>query len=155
MRRKKKIKKIIQPDPRYQNTTVAKLINYIMKDGKKSLASHIVYQAFDLIAKKLKKEALEVFDQAIKNTSPLVEIKSRRIGGAHYQIPKEVRGDRRLSLAIRWIVEGARKRKGKPMFERLAEELIEAANNTGFAVKKKEEVHRMAEANRAFAHLSR
>lgn len=154
MRRKKKEIREIQPDPLYQNVMVAKFINHIMKEGKKTIARKIVYGAFDILKEKTKKEPLEVFDVALRNASPLLELKSRRIGGATYQVPREVRGDRKLTLAIRWIITGARSKKGKPMREKLADELLDAANNQGWAVKKKEDTHRMAEANRAFAHFS-
>lgn len=155
MRRKKKIKKTIIPDTKYSSTMVAKFINYLMKDGKKSTAEKVLYDSFDIIEKKVKgKDALDVFDQAIKNVSPLVEVKSRRVGGANYQVPREVRGERKLSLAFRWIIQAARNKKGKPMAEKLAEEFIEASNNTGTAIKKKHDTHRMAEANKAFAHFA-
>jgi len=155
MRRKRKIKKEIQTDPKYDNTLVAKFINHLMKDGKKSVAQKVFYDAFDIIGKASKgKDPLEVFDEAIKNTSPLVEVKTRRIGGAHYQVPREVRGERRITLAIRWILQAARTKKGKPMSQKLAEELIDASKNTGLAVKKKEDTHRIADANKAFAHFA-
>ncbi len=154
MRGKKKIKQEISPDPVYNNVIVAKFINQVMRCGKKTIARKIVYGAFDIIKTKTKKEPLEVFDFAFKNASPLLEVKSKRVGGATYQVPREVKGERRLTLAMRWIIQAAKSRKGKPMREKLAEELIAAANNTGAAVKKKENTHRMAEANRAFAHFS-
>ncbi len=154
MARQKKNKKIIEPDGVYNNVTVAKLINQIMRCGKKNAARKIVYGAFDIIKEKTKKDPLETFDKAIRNASPLLEIKAKRVGGATYQVPREVRGDRMLALAMRWIIEGAKAKKGKPMREKLAEELILASNNEGTAVKKKENTHRMAEANRAFAHFS-
>lgn len=154
MARQKKNKKIIEPDGVYNNVTVAKLINQIMRCGKKNAARKIVYGAFDIIKEKTKKDPLETFDKAIRNASPLLEIKAKRVGGATYQVPREVRGDRMLTLAMRWIIEGAKAKKGKPMREKLAEELILASNNEGTAVKKKENTHRMAEANRAFAHFS-
>jgi len=155
MRRKRKIKKEIKSDPKYDNTLVAKFINHLMKDGKKSVAQKIFYNAFDIIKKASKdKDPLEVFDEAIKNTSPLVEVKTRRIGGAHYQVPREVKGERRVTLAIRWIIQAAKTKKGKPMAQKLAEELIDASKNTGLAVKKKEDTHRIAEANKAFAHFA-
>ena len=118
------------------------------------MARKIVYQAFDIVKEKTKKEPLEIFDLAIRNASPFLEIKPKRIGGATYQVPREVRGDRKLTLAVRWILLAARNKKGKPMREKLAEELIDAANNQGAAIKKKEDTHRMAEANRAFAHFT-
>lgn len=155
MRRKKKEKRDIQPDPVYGNTTVAKFINQVMRRGKKTIARKIVYRALDIIKEKTKKEPLEIFEKALSNTSPLLEVKSKRIGGATYQVPREVKGERRLTLAMRWIIQAAKSRKGKPMREKLAEELIQASQNTGVAIKKKEDTHRMAEANRAFAHFAR
>ena len=125
-----------------------------MKRGKKTIARKIVYQTFDIIKEKTKKEPLEVFELALRNASPLLEVKSKRVGGATYQVPIEVKGNRKLALAVRWILQGARSKKGKPMREKLAEELINAANNTGWAIKKKSDTHRMAEANRAFAHFA-
>ena len=125
-----------------------------MRCGKKTVARKIIYGAFDIVKTKTKKEPLEVFELAFRNASPLLEVKSKRVGGATYQVPKEVKGERRLTLAMRWIIQAAKSKKGKPMREKLAEELIAAANNTGEAVKKKENTHRMAEANRAFAHFA-
>lgn len=154
MRRKKKIKREISPDPVYNNVMVAKFINQVMRRGKKTIARKIVYQALNIIKEKTKKEPLEVFDLALKNASPLLEVKPKRIGGATYQVPREVRGDRRLTLAMRWIIQAAKSRKRKSMREKLAEELIEASENKGAAIKKKEDTHRMAEANRAFAHFA-
>lgn len=143
-----------KPDPVYNSEKVNKLINYIMLEGKKNLARSIVYGAFDEIKDKTKKDPVEVFEDALKNSGPTVEVRSRRIGGANYQVPREVRPDRRLALSIRWIIDSARSKKGKPMEQKLAEELILASNNEGEAVKKRENVHRMAEANKAFAHFS-
>jgi len=154
MRGKKKAKKIIPPDPVYNNITVSKFINQVMRKGKKTIAKKIVYGVFDIVKEKTKKEPLEIFEKAMNNASPLLEVKPKRIGGATYQVPVEVRGERRLTLAMRWIIEAAKSKKGKPMKEKLAEELINAANNTGVAIKKKEDTHRMAEANRAFAHFA-
>lgn len=154
MRRKKKEKRVILPDPVYNNLVVAKFINYVMRKGKKTLARKIVYGAFDILREKTKKEPLEIFEKALENASPLLEVRPRRIGGATYQVPMEVRGERRLALAMRWIILAAKSKKGKPIKEKLAEELLNAANNTGWAVKKKEDTHRMAEANRAFAHFA-
>jgi small subunit ribosomal protein S7 len=152
---KKKIKKHpITPDPVYDNVTVAKFINHIMRRGKKTTARKIVYQAFDIIKEKTKKEPLEIFDIALENASPLLEVKSKRVGGATYQVPIEVKGDRKLTLAMRWIIQGAKLKKGKPMREKLAQEIIDAASNAGWAIKKKTDTHRMAEANRAFAHFA-
>jgi len=125
-----------------------------MKEGKKTIAQGVVYEAFDLIKERVKAEPLDIFEQAVQNASPVLEVKSRRVGGANYQVPREVRGDRRITLAFRWIIGAARAKKGKPMSEKLAEELILAAKKEGAAIKKKEDTHRMAEANRAFAHFS-
>ena len=150
-----KIKRhIIEPDPVYNNVVVAKFVNRIMERGKKTVARKIVYQSFDIIKEKTKKDALEVFELAIRNVSPLLEVKSKRVGGAVYQVPREVQGDRKLTLAMRWISNAARAKKGRPMREKLAEELMSAANNEGTAIKKKTDTHRMAEANRAFAHFA-
>ena len=154
MRRKKKVIRIISPDPVYNNVTVAKFINQIMRRGKKTIARKIVYKAFEVIKEKTEKEPLEVFDLALKNVKPFLEVKPRRIGGATYQVPRPVPPERAQTLAMRWILEIARSKRGKPMREKLAEELIEAAGNKGAAVKKKEDTHRMAEANRAFAHFA-
>lgn len=142
----------IPPDPKYNDMLVQKMINCVMWDGKKSIAEKIVYGAFDIVREKLKEDPLKVFHQAINNVKPLVETRPRRVGGATYQVPVEVRPERQMSLAIKWIIHAARARSGKPMRERLAEELIDAYHNRGAAVKKKEDTHRMAEANRAFAH---
>lgn len=154
MRRKRNVKRDIAPDYKYNNTLVAKFVNYLMKDGKKSVAQKVLYGAFDYIEKNNKKaDALEVFDLAIKNASPNVEVRSRRIGGARYQVPREVRGERKISLAFRWIIQAARSGKGKPMYQRLAQELLDASKNEGAAVKRKEETHKIADANKAFAHF--
>ena len=155
MRHPLKKKKVILPDFKHNSTKVEKFINYVMKDGKKETARSIVYGAFDLIKEKEKTDnPLEVFDKAIKNVSPLVEVRSRRIGGANYMVPREVRVERRLALAMRWILDAARGRTGAPMYKRLAEELIAASKGGGPAVTKKENTHKMAEANKAFAHFS-
>ncbi|MCD6528348.1 30S ribosomal protein S7 [bacterium] len=154
MRTKKREKRIILPDPIYNSVLVAKFINHIMRRGKKSVARKIVYNAFDIIREKTKKEPLEIFERALKNVSPLLEVRPRRVGGATYQVPVEVKGERRITLAMRWIIQSAKNKKGKPMKEKLANELIMAANNEGAAVKKKIDTHRMAEANRAFAHFA-
>jgi small subunit ribosomal protein S7 len=145
-------KREVDPDPKYNSVKVAKLINQVMKCGKKTLAQRICYGAFALIEAKTGRNALEVFEQALKNTMPLLETRSRRVGGATYQVPVEVRPERRQTLAIRWIVNYARERTGKSMQEKLAAEILDAANGTGGAAKKREDTHRMAEANRAFAH---
>ena len=145
----------IAPDRLYNDAEVAKFINKVMDSGRKSIAQRIVYQAFDIIKTQTKKEPLEMFKLAIENASPVLEVKPKRVGGATYQVPMEVRGDRKLALAFRWIIEGARNKKGKPMAEKLAAELIDATNNQGNALKKKNDMHRMAEANKAFAHFAR
>lgn len=154
MARRKTEKREIAPDSVYSSVAISKFINYIMERGKKTIARKIVYKALDIIKEKTKKDPLEVFEKAIQNASPLLEVKSKRVGGATYQVPREVRGDRRFTLAARWIIAAAQAKKGKPMREKLAEELLAAANNEGAAVKKKEDTHRMAEANRAFAHFA-
>ncbi len=140
------------PDPVYNDVKVAKLINVVMLDGKKGLAQRIVYGAFDLVKEKAGEEGIEVFNKALENVMPVLEVKARRVGGSNYQVPIEVRPERRQTLALRWIVNGARNRGERTMKERLAAELMDAVNGSGSAYKKKEEMHRMAEANRAFAH---
>ena len=156
MRRKRKYKKDYLPDIKYNNVAVARFINYLMKEGKKSVAEKVMYRTLDLIAKQTKQDdSLAIFLKAIENTSPLMEVASRRVGGANYQVPREVRPDRKFFLAVRWIIQAARSKKGKPMAEKLSEELIAASKNEGAAIKKKQDTHRMAEANRAFAHFSR
>ena len=145
-------KREILPDPVYNDVKVAKLINVVMLDGKKGLAQRIVYGAFDLVKEKTGEEGIEVFNKALENVMPVLEVKARRVGGANYQVPIEVRPERRQTLALRWIVNGARSRGERTMKERLAAELMDAVNGSGSAYKKKEEMHRMAEANRAFAH---
>lgn len=145
-------KREILPDPMYNNLVVAKLINNIMEDGKKGVAQKICYSAFKMVEEKTSKDALEVFENAMNNIMPILEIKSRRIGGATYQVPVEVRAERKQTLGIRWLLMAARKRNEKYMRERLANELIDASNNIGAAVKKREDTHKMAEANKAFAH---
>lgn len=152
MRRRRAERREIAPDPVYGDVLVAKLINKVMWDGKKSIAQKIVYGAFEIIRQKMKKDPLEVFKQAVENVKPVLEVRPRRVGGATYQVPIEVQEPRRTSLALKWIVEAARAKKGKPMKEKLAEEIMAAYNNTGTAIKKKEDTHKMAEANRAFAH---
>ncbi len=152
---KKKDIRIILPDPLYNNVLVAQFINQVMRKGKKSLARKIIYNSFDVIKEKTKKEPLEIFDLAIKNVSPVLEIKPMRIGGATYQVPREVRGERKITLALRWIIKAAKSKKGRPMSEKLAEELIAASNNEGAAIRKRQDTHRMAEANKAFAHFAR
>ena len=155
MRRKKTFKREINPDPKYNDILVTKFINNLMEGGKKSIAQKIFYNALESAAKNLKKDnPIEVLEEAIKNTSPLLEVKSRRVGGANYQVPYEVKGKRRKALAMRWIIRAARKKKGKSMALKLTQELADAYNNTGDAVKKKEDTHKAAEANRAFAHFA-
>ena len=147
-------KHIIGPDPKYSNEDVAKLINYIMKNGKKTVARKIVYGALDIIRQKTKKEPMDVFERAIANASPIIEVKSKRVGGATYQVPVEVKGERKLALAFRWIIGAAKSKKGQPMAQKLAKELMDSASNEGVAIKKKTDTHKMAEANRAFAHFA-
>ncbi len=142
----------IKPDPKYGSELVAKFINKIMVGGKKSVAGRILYDAFDIIEARARKAPLPIFEQAVKNAMPVLEVRPRRVGGSTYQIPLEVREGRKLSLGIRWLVQAARARAGKSMAEKLAAELLDAANNTGATIKRREDTHRMAEANRAFAH---
>jgi small subunit ribosomal protein S7 len=145
----------LKGDQKYGNPLITKLINYVMFDGKKNTAERIVYEAFEIAEKQMKRPAMEIFEDVMKNIVPAVEVRSKRVGGANYQIPTPVKGNRRHALAYRWILEAARGRKGKPMAQRLAAEIIAAANNEGDAVKKRADVIRMAEANRAFAHFAR
>ncbi|HEB65871.1 MAG TPA: 30S ribosomal protein S7 [Chloroflexi bacterium] len=154
-RRYRPEKRQVSPDPRYGSVQVQSFINRVMKDGKKSTATRIVYDAFDLIAERTKKNPLEVFEQAIKNVSPVMEVRPRRVGGATYQIPMEVPRHRQFALATRWILGAVRSRGGKSFAEKLAGELMDAANKTGSAIRKREETHKMAEANRAFSHYRR
>ena len=152
-RRRSPEKRKILPDPKYKDIIVAKFMNHIMKDGKKSVAEKIVYGAFDRIDQTVKSDPVELFKRALESIGPMVEVKSRRVGGATYQVPIEVRPSRRQALAMRWLVEAARKRNEKSMDHRLAGELADAAEGKGSAVKKKEDIHRMAEANKAFSHF--
>ena len=145
-------KREVLPDPVYGNIVVAKLINSIMLDGKKGVAQKIVYNAFDIIKEQTGEEPMEVFEKAMSNIMPQVEVRARRVGGANYQVPVEVRAERRQTLGLRWLTKYTRARGEKTMYERLAKELIDASNNTGGSVKKKEDTHKMAEANKAFAH---
>jgi small subunit ribosomal protein S7 len=151
-RRHSAVKRNVLPDAKFGNKVVAKFINNVMEDGKKAVAGKIVYSAFDIIANKSKQDALEVFNTAIENVKPVVEVRSRRVGGATYQVPCEVRADRRQALAIRWILDAAKKRSETTMTDRLAGELLDAFANKGSAIKKREDTHRMAEANKAFSH---
>jgi small subunit ribosomal protein S7 len=152
MRRNKPEKRARPGDVRYKSPLVTRFINGVMKRGKKSTARGAVYDAFDMIEDRMNQDALEIFEQAVKNASPMLEVKPRRVGGATYQVPVEVTEDRRTSLAIRWLLSAARERPGKSMAERLAGELMDAASRQGAAIRRREETHRMAEANRAFAH---
>ncbi len=154
MRGKAASRRALTLDSKFNSTLIEKFINHVMQRGKKSVAQKIVYGAFAIIQEKSKQDPLTVFDAAMKNVAPILEVKSRRIGGANYQIPIEVRSDRRIALAMRWIIDAAANKKGKPMPEKLAQELLEASMNQGDAVKKRADVHRMAEANRAFAHFA-
>lgn len=161
MRGKRAPKRKITPDAKYNNVVVAKFINYLMRRGKKTVARKTVYNAFEILKQTAKdhnittNNPIDIFDHALKNIGPLVEVRGRRVGGANYQIPVQVRSDRRQSLAFRWLIEAAETKKGKPMKDKLAMELIDAYNKTGAAIKKKEDIYRMAEANRAFAHFAR
>ncbi len=152
MRRRAAEKREILPDPKYGDVVLAKFINCVMRDGKKSVAEKIVYGALDRIQQRMRRDPLEVFHQAVENVKPTLEVRSRRVGGATYQVPVEVRPERRQTLAIRWLIHAARARSERRMEERLAHELMDAANGRGAAIKKREDTHRMAEANRAFAH---
>jgi len=155
MRGKRAPKRQIQGDPKYNDRDIAKFINYIMRCGKKSVAQKIVYSCFDIIKEQTKQDPRHIFHKALKQVSPLLEVRGRRIGGANYQIPYQVRGERRFTLGCRWIIEAAKSRKGKPIAEKLAAEILDASRGEGAAVKKKQDVHRMAEANKAFAHFAR
>ena len=152
-RRRVVAKREALPDPMFGDVTLAEFMNHVMVSGKKSVAERIVYGALDIVKTKLNREALEVFNEALENIAPLVEVKSRRVGGATYQVPVEVRASRRTALAMRWLVDYSRKRSEKSMPQRLAGELMDAAQGKGAAVKKREDVHRMAEANKAFSHF--
>jgi len=152
-RKDRAVKRDVLPDPVYNSKVITKLINNVMLDGKKGTAQKIVYGAFDLVETKTKEKGIDVFNKAIDNIKPQLELKSRRLGGANYQVPVDVTEERRQVLGLRWLVVYSRKRREKTMVERLANEIIEASNNTGESIKKKETTHKMAEANRAFAHL--
>ena len=154
-RRRRAERRIIPPDPMYNNLELAKFINNVMQKGKKTTAQRILYNAFDIIKDQSNREPLEVFQQALRNATPIVEVKPKRVGGATYQVPTELRSTRSEALAIRWLIRGARARKGIPMRQGLAQELMEASRGEGSAVRRKEELHRMAEANRAFVHYRR
>ncbi len=152
-RRRAQVKRQVEVDPIYGTKVITKFINSLMIDGKKTVAEKIVYKTFDIIKEKSKQDPLEVFNEAIKNVKPNLEVKSRRVGGATYQVPVEVRSDRAQALAIRWLIESSKKRGDKTMQERLSKEFLDASTNKGNAIKKKEDTHKMAEANKAFAHF--
>jgi small subunit ribosomal protein S7 len=154
MRRPLKNKHPRRPDSKYNSDSVSRFINTVMWDGKKDTARTIVYDALDIISKNGEADAIETFETAIRNVSPLMEVRSRRVGGANYQVPREVPQQRRVSLAYRWLINAARAKKGKPMAEKLADEIMLAVNNEGTAIKKKDDMHRMADANKAFAHFA-
>ena len=151
-RRRRAERRKVAPDPRHNSVDVARFINCVMLDGKKTVAQRVVYKALDKVEEEAHRDGLEVFTQAMRNVMPSVEVKSRRVGGATYQVPIEVAGNRRQALAIRWLIGAARARSGRPMHERLANELVEASRGQGAAVRRREDLHRMAEANRAFVH---
>lgn len=151
-RRNKPERREVLPDVRYGSVQVANFINHVMRNGKKSVATRLVYDAFDMVEERTKRPGLEVFEQAMKNVAPVMEVKPRRVGGATYQIPMEVPTYRRFALATRWILQASRSRSGKSFSEKLASEILDASNNTGAAIRKREETHKMAEANRAFSH---
>ena len=151
-RRRRAERRNITPDPKYHSVELSRFINKIMLNGKKSVAQRIVYDALDIVEQESRQRSMEVFEQAVRNATPSLEVRSRRVGGATYQVPTEVRPERRMALAIRWLISGARARGGRPMAQRLSQELMEASRNQGSAVKRREDLHRMAEANRAFAH---
>ena len=153
-RRKRIYEKKWKADSRYGNILVGRFIGNVMQDGKRSVAERVIYDSFDVIHERTKKGGLNVFEQAIKNVSPLLELKSKRVGGANYQVPIQVSGERRQTLAVRWILAAVRSRKGKRMAEKLADELIDASNKVGASIKKRDDVHRMAVANKAFAHFA-
>ena len=155
MRKKRVYKKFYTADAVHGRVELGRFINYVMKDGKKSTAERLVYSAFDKIKATTKEDPMVIFEKALENAAPLLEVKSKRVGGANYQVPMEVRPERKFTLSIRWIIAGARAKKGKGMADKLAEELIAASKNEGAAIKKKQDTHRMAEANRAFAHFAR
>src|SRR5947209_14170311 len=152
-RRNRPVKRSVAPDPIYSSESVTKFVNIVMRDGKRAVAERVMYDALRRAGRQARKEPIEVFDQALRNATPLLEVKPRRVGGATYQVPIEIRPDRRLALARRWLVRFARQRGGKSMSEKLAFEILDAAQNTGGAVKRKEETHRMAESNKAFSHF--
>jgi small subunit ribosomal protein S7 len=153
MRRRRPVKREVLPDPKYGSKLISKFVNCMMLEGKKGVSETILYKAMDIIEKKTQKDPIEVFVQSLENVKPLIEVKSRRVGGATYQVPIEIRPERRQALGIRWIINYSRNRSEKTMYQRLAGELMDAYNNTGASVKKKEDTHKMADANKAFAHF--
>jgi small subunit ribosomal protein S7 len=155
MRGKPAPKRDIAGDVKYNDVDVAKFINYVMQDGKKAVAERVVYDAFDIIKEETKQDPRHIFNKALKRVSPLLEVRGKRIGGANYQVPYQVKGDRRFALGCRWLIEAAKERKGKPMRRKLADEILAASNGEGATVRKRETVHKMAESNRAFAHFAR
>jgi len=152
MRRSRAEPRILPPDPRYQSAIVTAFVNKVMKNGKKSIAERIVYTAFDQVEERSGRRGIDIFEQAVRNITPVIEVKPRRVGGATYQVPVDIRSERRQALALRWLIDAARSRGGHSMSEKLAAELLDASDNGGGAVRRKEETHRMAEANRAFVH---
>ena len=154
MRKKRNYKRDRQPDLKYNSVLISRLVNYLMEDGKKSVAEKILYDALSIVEKQTKQNPVQLLEKALENASPAVEVASRRVGGANYQVPREVRPARKFMLTTRWVIGAARSGKGKPMAEKLAAEIIAASKNEGMAIKKKQDMHRMAEANRAFAHFS-
>ena len=155
MRKKRNYKRDFDPDLQYGSVVVARFVNYLMRDGKKSVAEKVMYNALEKVKKDTGGEPLPIFEKALENVSPVMEVTTRRIGGANYQVPREVRQERKFMLAVRWLIGAAKKKSGKSMSDRLAEELVLASKNEGAAIKKKQDTHRMAEANRAFAHFAR
>lgn len=151
-RRAKVPQRLVLPDPKYNNKNITRLVGRLMWDGKRSLAEHIIYSALDLVEQRSHRSPVDVFEQALRNATPTLEVKPRRVGGSTYQVPVEIRGERRMALAIRWLLRSARARTGHSMAERLSAELLDAANNQGATIKRREDTHRMAEANRAFVH---
>lgn len=155
MRKKRNYKREHKPDLKYGNIAVGRFINYLMSGGEKATAQKILYSAFDVIKNQIQQEPLPIFEKALENASPLVEVVTRRVGGANYQVPREVRLERKFTRAAKWIIQAARAKKGKPTAQKLAEEILAASRNEGAAIKKKQDAHRVAEANRAFAHFAR
>lgn len=151
-RRARVSRRVVVPDPRYRSRTVTKFVNNVMRDGKKTVAQKILYNALDLMEQRTQRPPIDTFELALRNATPVLEVKPRRVGGSTYQVPVEIRGDRRRALAMRWLIESARKRNGKSMAEKLAAELLDASNGVGETIRRRENTHRMAEANRAFAH---